>query len=470
MPHSKELNLATKLGHVMHIALAVFIGVFFIWIGIVLVRLWFYRGALAPVPEKYEIRPQYLKERYRQSQIAAAEAEALQTRGNRMTTFPNPGLDHFTGELLASQEAVADMETKAYLREEARISRLPAFVQDDCGDSSEFPAVPVATPLSSITPRRPLPSREDKISYLNLGLKKLPDLRDWLRVDYEYAALYNARSYLLAVKREECIQVTPNAEEACVELMEEVVGFLVKTYPQFFEIVCRGRQRSVRNKITKQNFALQRPFDYHPLEVCARLAMEDFNILMKGEFTGQHYLQASATIFPAGWYLRKRIGKSISDLQDLPKILDLSYFTAPDEKTCMEQNTFLIQINPDGRSLASLLFVQEGKDFFPGRLSNLKPSNVVVRRERQTFRRLPKTGAIVFSVKTSTESLVDLDMREKKKLSNDIRNWPTEMAIYKGRPLWQRVVIGFCEGKPIIKDDYSVVDPGEFTRAGDDLD
>jgi hypothetical protein len=42
--------------------------------------------------------------------------------------------------------------------------------------------------------------------------------------------------------------------------------------------------------------------------------MEDFNILLKNQETGEYELKASATLFPAGWKLQERIGTSMANL------------------------------------------------------------------------------------------------------------------------------------------------------------
>jgi hypothetical protein len=42
--------------------------------------------------------------------------------------------------------------------------------------------------------------------------------------------------------------------------------------------------------------------------------MEDFSLLMKHPITGEYHLQASATLFPAGWRLQERIGTSMANL------------------------------------------------------------------------------------------------------------------------------------------------------------
>lgn len=57
-------------------------------------------------------------------------------------------------------------------------------------------------------------------------------------------------------------------------------------------------------------------------------------------------------------------------------------------------------------------------------MSAMDPRYIIVRRERQTFRRLEQTGAIVFTVKTGIQSLVDLGEEERKGLAKEIRSCP----------------------------------------------
>lgn len=161
---------------------------------------------------------------------------------------------------------------------------------------------------------------------------------------------------------------------------------------------------------------------------------------------------------------------------DLPSILNLNYFTrtssssTPNSNVCMERETFFVQIQPDSRPLDKLLFIQTGKDFFPGNIFHLLPEHIIIRREWQTFRKLPKSDTIVFTVKTSVERLVDLPENEKAKLVKEIRAWPREIATYKGRDLWQRAVIGFCEDRTaMVLDDTDLKsEMGTLTRASDD--
>lgn len=273
---------------------AVLLCAYFGWLGSIAIRLSFYKGALAPEPERFVILPAYLRDRSPQ-------------RGHhrRVTAFPLPAPPKSPARDLVrlsraprvnitdvNANELPDPEIRAFFAEQQRISRLPAFVQDDCGDGSEFPDVPFATTPVEVKQSTLIPQgvcRRPSTNYKSLGLEKL-NQSEWLMVDNTYKDFHLARDFLLSKKNIECIQIKRDGEAACEELLQEIVKFLVTRYPKSFSIKTANRRRYVRNEITQEEWSLVRPFDCHPLEVCARLATEDFNILLKGEFTQQYYL------------------------------------------------------------------------------------------------------------------------------------------------------------------------------------
>ena len=314
------------------VVLAIALCAFFFWIGTVCVRLWFYKGALGPEPEKFVILRKDLKDRYHKSMLASDCDHIEQSHSNHPTTINNKRITVFphvaplepTSPDTAQSTALdarrfstlptiniqevndldefEDPQLRDFVAEEVRISRLPAFVQDDCGDGSEFPDIPIAlSPIeeqhhtnnnnNNLPASSPLtPDWQQRTdTYLRLGLHKI-DRSAWLTVDNTYIEHQSARDSLLSKKRSECIHITPDSEAACEELMHEVVEFLVDKYPHHFSIRTKHGRRRVRNELTQEEYALVRPFDRPPLEVCARLAVEDFQVLVKGEFTMQWYL------------------------------------------------------------------------------------------------------------------------------------------------------------------------------------
>jgi hypothetical protein len=176
---------------------------------------------------------------------------------------------------------------RAYVTEQLHISRLPALTQDDCGDGSEFDYIPYA-----INPVESQPSRGlgGTMTYLQLGLRKVNSMGQWLTVDNSYIELHEARTALLDRKQPECVQVRFDGEDACEELMDQIVQHLCVKYPDHFNTKIKNGRRFIRNELSSEDISLARPFPYRPIEICARLAVEDFSIFVRNDFTRQWYL------------------------------------------------------------------------------------------------------------------------------------------------------------------------------------
>lgn len=77
----------------------------------------------------------------------------------------------------------------------------------------------------------------------------------------------------------------------------------------------------------------------------------------------------------------------------------------------------------------------------------LAPATLRIRSERQTLRRLPRTGAIVFGFHTYLYKIEDL-VRERGvagRLASAVRSWPEDVATYKGRDMYREVLVGYLD-------------------------
>jgi hypothetical protein len=313
---------------------------YFFWVGTVLVRLWFYRGALGPEPEKFIIVPQHRKKR---QHLAAADGLSTKLE-KRRTVFPHiahvgstttnpfadeafPVVENFGAVPFINIEGTEsddendpfeDFEepekVRKYIAEQRRISRLPAFVQDDCGDGSEFPDVPYA-----LTPVEEEHGRSESYAarqlrrtktHVELGLRQISP-GNWLVVDNSYLELHEARMSLLDAKPQECIQAQRYGEAACQELMEVVTHELAIKYPERFTLKSGYGTKKICNECTGKEYSLLRPLDCPPLEVCARLAVEDFNVFVKDDFTLQWYLYVSSFYNHCATTLTQNLGKQV---------------------------------------------------------------------------------------------------------------------------------------------------------------
>lgn len=107
------------------------------------------------------------------------------------------------------------------------------------------------------------------------------------------------------------------------------------------------------------------------------------------------------------------------------------------------------------------LFEPGGRFIPPKNRAVPTPEMVRLRAERQTLRRLPITGAIVFTIRTYMTPLEELG-RERQvpgRLASSMRNWPVEVSDYKGkdRGEWYRIALAYLD-----KCHQQQVDRGEI--------
>lgn len=107
----------------------------------------------------------------------------------------------------------------------------------------------------------------------------------WLSVDERYLAEHSIKTSLLEHNKDRLLSSSDCSQAACEEALEIIVEYLTETYSSSFRRYERqGCGPCVEIIETGEVFRTRPPFiDMSPLEIAARLAMEDFNILMKDE-------------------------------------------------------------------------------------------------------------------------------------------------------------------------------------------
>ncbi|KAL2062994.1 hypothetical protein VTL71DRAFT_6066 [Oculimacula yallundae] len=280
-------------------------------------------------------------------------------------------------------------------------------------------------------------------SRVAMGLKRL-DESNWLTLDSNYLPEHAIRLDLLSTARANVIECLPGSEAACHEVLHIVTSFLSTRFPQHFAIIPSPSGPKIINHLTDEVYPIGLSCP-NPLEVAAKLSMEDFNILLKHPETGEYHLQASATLFPAGWKLQERIGTTMANLhKPVPgwkKNLGGNvnkYFDHLSHKTAMERTNVFIQTTPH-------LFQDA-----PDALDNMQETvltldDLKIRRERQTFTRLEHTGAVLFTVRTFMEPLYQLGDDELSALRHQVLGWDEEVRVYKGGDIWGPLLMQYCE-------------------------
>ncbi|KAJ5645707.1 hypothetical protein N7507_011718 [Penicillium longicatenatum] len=296
-------------------------------------------------------------------------------------------------------------------------------------------------------PAQPIRGRE---RYRILMDVRRLDTQNWLTLDKNYMDEHRVRDQLLREKRDNVLQCLPESLVACQETLEEVSEFLCERFPGMFKKTVQGNETWVENKTTKERFNISGQATVNStdaLEAAVRLTMEDLSVLMMND-DGEYYLAASASLFPTGWTVDQRIGWTISQMHEPVPLWhqqvanSVSKFLARLSPTSpMERSNYFVEIKRPDEDLYQILY--RPGSLCEKELIDPSPNEIIIRRERQTFRRLPRTGAIVFGVKTYLTPISQLPMQELENLAKEMKTWPEYVSEYKGKDVWGRKVLEY---------------------------
>jgi hypothetical protein len=241
---------------------------------------------------------------------------------------------------------------------------------------------------------------------LAMGLRPL-DLTKWLEFDEHEEEEQVLKSQLIEQDYDAVVATQSEGDEASAELLDEVKRHLGDVYP--------GRSTDT---ITSE----------HPVVQVSRLAQEDFCVLVK-EDTWR--LRTACVCFPSRWDLATKIGTTLDDIHaPVPRY---------DEELSRPTNAFFDRLTPD-KSFWRLNWTLLDSDALHQRLiARASPrgdlSEWYFRVERQTFRQLPATKAIVFTIRTYVASAASLRERDDEFIPALLRaldSAPESVQRYKG--------------------------------------
>jgi dimethylamine monooxygenase subunit A len=204
-------------------------------------------------------------------------------------------------------------------------------------------------------------------------------------LDEAHAGQMALRDRLLAGRRDAGPCAAAGAEDAAAEVLETVLAHLPSGFTWSGRAVTRPD--GVRVDLDADT----------PLATAARLVQEDLCILEKPVGAGEHVLTAACLCFPASWTLAEKIGRPLGAIHG-----PVATYRA--EMTARVQRMF-DAIRP-GRPLwrqNALLYArpdlhQPRREAEPRVPPKSRPD--FLRSERQCLLRLPRTGAVLFSIHT----------------------------------------------------------------------
>ncbi|MCP5034447.1 MAG: DUF3445 domain-containing protein [Actinomycetia bacterium] len=241
--------------------------------------------------------------------------------------------------------------------------------------------------------------------------------RPWLVVDDQRDAELVFKSVLLTDRHDEVFIALPGTEDAGQEALDLIVG----TGPT------EVKASAVEAELTDSSGA-----ELHPLDIAGRLVQEDLCLLNR---TSKGWvLSAGSVCFPSSWSLAERVGHTLLDVHapvegyssDLVGRVD-RLFDRSEQQVIWRRNWFL---DPDPR-----LF-QPGRPESRDRVVAAPDclSGLYLRSERQTFRLLPRTGYVLFTIRTQQHALGRLldDGSRRDAFTEFVRQAPIPVASHRG--------------------------------------
>jgi len=283
-----------------------------------------------------------------------------------------------------------------------------------------------------------------------------------------------------------------------VELVHELAEYLVRRYPKDFSVVrhshrfrtgtvfCDWGWEGAPPIKTVTMLSLGLSYDLplsvqdgnrageRAMEIAGLLVQEDLVIMIEGT-DGRYYFQAGAICLPGFWRMQDKIGLPLDDIHILGNVpqyrekLDTSlkrfFRRIPVDKPVIRNNYF-IQTNvgdgPNPKDKEELGWCEStvgpedefrhgshGEDRNKEVSGKVTMEGIFLRTERQTLRRLGRSGGVVFTVRTYLTAVVRLGEEEgvAGRLASALRSWPEDVGRYKGKERgdWWRVVIEYLD-------------------------
>lgn len=262
-----------------------------------------------------------------------------------------------------------------------------------------------------------------------IGLRLL-DADSWIEPDDQAEAQFANKRRLLCERPSEVLAALPESEAAQDELLVLLAAYLMRQFPQLYEREgTLMRRREFGDAVDLKDGGLA------AIDRAGRLVQEDLCLMQAGP--GGHVLTAASLCAPSSWRLADKIGKAMSGIHEpVPGFEGMfqqrveRIFTSLRPDAPVWRTNWSIMAEPT-------LFLAGAHDRSPQRLAGLLAQTagdrLFIRVERQTLRRLPETGAIVFTIKTHIDPLRVIGEQPElmQGMKHAIAAMPEEMAAYK---------------------------------------
>jgi len=262
-----------------------------------------------------------------------------------------------------------------------------------------------------------------------LALRPL-DVAEWIEVGEHYERDLARKRDVQARFADTVFVAQPAALDACAEIRDAVVDHLVEHVADDFR---RDGDAVVNRRLGERVELNDR--SSHPLAVAARLVQEDLIVMItapSGPHAGELVFSAGSVCFPNRWDLRSKLGLPLAEVHRPVSRLN-DQLGEPIAK-------FFDRLTPDKAFWRLGWGVLDTDDLYQPLDGTAAPRSgrvvldgLVVRIERETIRRFPRTGAVLFTIRTYLRPLRDVaaESGQFQRLVEAVETMPDDIAAYK---------------------------------------
>ena len=260
-----------------------------------------------------------------------------------------------------------------------------------------------------------------------LGLRPL-EIEDWIQIGPDYTHEMALKRDVLERFPSTVLCHLDDAEPEAREVLDDLVAHLCNTWPDRFTT----DGDVVTNHVTGEVFGLHGPL--HPLDLAGRLVQEDLALLVERD--GRLVFGGGSVCFPNRWDLPSKLGRTMAEVHAPVSRLN--------EQLADPIDGFFDRLRP-GRDFWRLGWgVLDTDQLYQATDGTAPPrpplpdldgagDGLYLRVERETLRRFPRTGCVLFTIRTYLRPLAHLADRpeDARRLADALRALPDDVADYK---------------------------------------
>lgn len=319
----------------------------------------------------------------------------------------------------------------------------------------EMPTPP-PYPKWSIETTKPLPYRAFRYGpkyHVTMGLRTV-DPHDWIELDNQFPKYHADKTARLEGRGSKCATTHPDALAGAIELLEELRNYLPARYPTLF----RRTPVGINNLWSGESFnTLERPLKEDPMAMCARLVQDDLALMIE-QPDGQYRLLGGAILLAGFWRLTDKFGMTLSDIHtsgDVPHFKEkleggmLKFFQRLKCDTIYSRNNYFLQVDDSLPWSHSIGSEDDAVVSWSTAEKNRAIEHHWLRSERQTLRRLPKSGAVCFTIRTYFLPITEIAEEDyvPGRLASAVRSWDETVSHYKGKEKYGDVLLEYLDKK-----------------------